>query len=186
MDHSPSFATVVRPAEPVVLCSQNWHLTKIVVRSASLFFAAVLTALATVATIQCRSLAWKSSLPAGITIVCFDLADFALLFVRRNVKRGFHPGITVGGDLIVWLLCLACALIGAALNDTKMAWKIFHVDPYSVPSTGIPPIDAACEAFLVLLMLVFPPFPFFFFFCRFSPSNLPNYLDIKPRTILFT
>ncbi|KAK3326160.1 hypothetical protein B0H66DRAFT_148483 [Apodospora peruviana] len=136
--------TMVPAPQRLVPYSRNWYIARVLLRCLSFVLAVVMLGLARENT---YSWTWKAAVPAGVCVAVYDLVEIAVFGVRYKVRRGMHPGATVGADLLLWLICLVCAFFHIALG-TELAMIIFGTYPYSTD------IDITNETILIILAII--------------------------------
>ncbi|KAK3381255.1 hypothetical protein B0H63DRAFT_545815 [Podospora didyma] len=153
--------------------SLRWCKARILLRSLSLLLALTVTAISVVnaaggITKESRlefNRGWKATLPAAATLILYDMIELVAFRVRRHVRRGLHPGASVGADLFAWMV--ACTLgiaFNTTLSDGQLAYDILGAE-YNVYNLGYPgwlpleyitasPIDIAASVLLAVLLIL--------------------------------
>lgn len=102
----------IQSLQRIIPHSPAWYTAKIIIRSLVLLCGVALASTAIVGFLKYSDYYLQSvilSLPVCVITIVYDIAELVVFCVRRRLRRGMHPGVTVGGDLVAWILP-ACAL----------------------------------------------------------------------------
>jgi nitrate reductase gamma subunit len=105
--------------------SQSWFVAKLVLRAMScvlciIIFGLAIPTSATTSDIYIGSdSAWIPSIPVAVAAVVYNVAGFFVLWLRRDKRRGIHPGLDVGADLLLWLAAGAAGILTPVIAYDK-------------------------------------------------------------------
>ncbi|KAM7203103.1 hypothetical protein V8F33_002451 [Rhypophila sp. PSN 637] len=118
--------TVAPAPQRLIPYSRNWYLTKIILRIICFLLSAVVLGLATNSGLSnVNGYKGMTTLPPAICVMVWNFIELSIVLVRYNVRRGIHPGFSVAGDLILWLVCLVCAFFSVAIG-VNLFWRIYE------------------------------------------------------------
>lgn len=180
-DFKQSYSVAPAP-QRLVPYSRRWYMARITLRTLCFAFAAVVIGLANAlkttyySTIYYRrQYSWRFVLPVGICALLYNLVELAVFAFRYNVRRGIHPGISVAGDLILWMTCFVAAFFN--LIAGSFLWSGYM----DMRPDELTDLDMANEVMLCLLTYAFsfvlppPPSSSGFVFQRTKiATNHPN------------
>jgi len=104
----------IQSLQRIIPHSPAWYTAKIIIRSLTLLCAIAVVSILIIVLLDMRYLTYNLRpalilLPICAVTIIDDILELVVICVRRRLRRGMHPGVTVGGDLIAWILS-ACAL----------------------------------------------------------------------------
>ncbi|KAI2643631.1 hypothetical protein GGS21DRAFT_486156 [Xylaria nigripes] len=67
------------------------------------------------------------------TFILWDISEFVTMMLRGSVSKGFHPGVHVAAELILWLGSLASTTIQAL----GASWSTFFKSEESLSESGL-------------------------------------------------
>ncbi|KAI8624378.1 hypothetical protein F5Y19DRAFT_320027 [Xylariaceae sp. FL1651] len=147
------------PDLPVVGNQRKWDITKVALRSFSIFLSVVvLGELIAFSTAYINVIIWPGiAYPAVAAILVWDIIEFVVMIVRHSVSNGINPAAHVGVELILWLGSTATVVLQAVLADwgelTRSYSDLILYEEYSWVTLAI--TELAFLGFLILLRFVF-------------------------------
>ncbi|KAM7202561.1 hypothetical protein V8F20_004350 [Naviculisporaceae sp. PSN 640] len=125
-DYKGQSYTVAPEPQRLIPYSRKWYLAKIILRLFCFVLGIVTMGIAININRQ-HGVRLAVTLPPSICVMVWCFVELSVFVIRFNVRRGIHPGFSVGGDLILWILCslavVCMVLLGRKLIDyTGVGW----------------------------------------------------------------
>ncbi|KAI3316898.1 hypothetical protein HD806DRAFT_402383 [Xylariaceae sp. AK1471] len=148
------------PALPILRNQRRWDITKVVLRSLCLTLSVIdvaeLIALDTVRQHLIYS-GWVAY-PVLAALLLWDIIEFVVIIVRRNISKGIPPGAHIGVELILWLGSITTVAVEALFIDwgelVASDQEQIERDVYSWARVALTQFS-----FLSFLLYVFPNSP---------------------------